>query len=474
MHFLRKPSISRRTMLRGVAAGTGVAIGLPLLEAMLNSNGEALAGGEPLPKRFVMWLASNGFLLDRFEPEQTGADWDLTEQLAPLSQVKDYVNLCTGYSNHGADGGFFSGHIEGTTVFTGYPSNYGNAGFYDAGGPSIDQLIADQIGTTTPVKSLQVEVSKANTFANLGPLGSSISFSGEPGALVPLPPLPSPKAVWESLFGIFPGPDAPEDDRLVRSMMLDAVVAQSQDLRGKVGAVDRARIDAHLEGVSQLNQKISALAPACVLPDEPDLENLEPVGSELIGPVSEAMTELIVYALRCDITRVASVIFLGLAGETPYTEIGLSATKHSLSHEAQYNANSLMLLNQAIVYEMERLAYFTKALRDAEDVTGKNLLDSTIVYASSDCSVGWLHSVARHPIILVGTGGDHLKYPGIHVQATPNDPLDPNGLQSPLLPTAGNTSDIALSCLLAYDAGADGFGGGGNSESVTPLTEIIA
>lgn len=472
MHLLRKPSISRRTLLRGVAAGTSVAIGLPLLEAMLDANGEALAGGEPLPKRFVTWLVSNGFLLDRFEPEQTGADWDLTEQLDPLADVKDYVNLCTGFANHGADAGFVSGHIEGMTVFTGYP--YSNAGgFYDAGGPSIDQLVADAIGNTTPVRSLQVAVSKANTFANSGTLGSAISFSGDPGSLVPLPPLSSPKAVWQSLFGIFPGPGAPDGDRVVRTMMLDAVKAQSEELRGKVGAADRARIDAHLQGVAELNQKISALAPACVLPDEPALENLEPVGSEQIRLVSESMSELITYALRCDITRVASVMFLGLAGETPYTEIGIASTKHSLSHEAQYNGVALNNLNASIIYEMERFAHFVKSLRDAEDALGANLLDSTIVYASSDCSVGWLHSVSRQPIILVGTGGGYLKYPGIHVQAIPNDPADPNGLASPYMPTAGNTSDIALACLKAFDPGADGFGGGA-AESVDPLPDILA
>jgi Protein of unknown function (DUF1552) len=470
MHLLRKPSISRRTLLRGVAAGTSVAIGLPLLEAMLDAHGEALAGGEPLPKRFVTWLVSNGFLLDRLEPQQTGANWDLSEQLEPLADVKDYVNVCTGFSNHGADAGFVSGHIEGMTVFTGYPYSYGS-GFYDAGGPSIDQVVADQIGRTTPVRSLQVAVSKANTFANSGTLGSAISFSGDVGSLVPLPPIASPKAVWESLFGIFPGPGAPDGDRVVRSMMLDAVKAQSESLRGKVGSVDRARIDAHLQGVAELNQKISALAPACVLPDEPDLINAEPVGSEKIREVSEAMSELITYALRCDITRVASVMFLGLAGETPYTE--MSATKHSLSHEAQYNATALANLNASIIYEMEQFAYFVKSLRDAEDGIGANLLDSTIVYASSDCSVGWLHSVARQPIILVGTGGGYLKYPGIHVQAVANNENDPNGLDSPYMPTAGNTSDIALACLQAYDPGANGFGGGA-SESVDPLPDIIA
>lgn len=472
MHVMRNTVISRRTMLRGAVAGSSFAIGLPILEAMLDRHGEAFAGGEPLPRRFVTWLVSNGVLLDRFEPSDVGANWSLSEQLEPFEDTKSYMNLCTGYANHGADEGLVSGHLEGMTVFTGYRLAYGGFG-YDAGGPSIDQLVADAIGDATPVRSMQVAVSKANIFAGSGSLGNAISFRGSPGALTPLPPISSPKAVWESLFGIFPSEDAPEDDRLVRQMMLDGVRIQAEKLRERVGAADRLRIDAHLQGVSELNTKVSALPPACVLPDEPSEENLEPVGSEQIGVISPLMCELIAYALRCDITRVASVQFLGLAGETPYTEIGISTTKHLLSHEAQYNAFSRDQLNLSVIYEMERLAEFARILRDAEEANGMNLLDSTIVYASSDCSVGWLHSVARQPVILLGTGGGHLAYPGVHSQAIENDPNDPNGLASPDMPTAGNTSDIALACLQAYAPNVTSFGGG-VCESTTPLSDILA
>ncbi|HWB80938.1 MAG TPA: DUF1552 domain-containing protein [Nannocystaceae bacterium] len=472
MQPLRKRFISRRTALRGALGGAGFAISLPLLEAMLDDHGEAFAGGEPLPKRFVTWLFSNGVLLDRFEPSQTGSTWSLSEQLEPLEGVKDYINLCTGFMNHGMVGGYISGHVEGITGFTGYPYAYTGFG-YDAGGPSIDQVIADTITANTPVSSLQVAVSKANTFAGSGPLGSAISFRGTPGSLVSLAPITSPKQVWNSLFGVFPGPDAPEDFRLERGLMLDAVREQSDKLRARLGVADQQRLDAHLEGVEELQTKVSALPPSCIMPDEPDEENDEPVGSELIGPVNEIMAELMTYALRCDITRVASMTFLGLAGETPYTEIGIPTSKHLLSHDAQYSPNAREQLHQSIVYEMERLAVFLQFLRDSVDVTGHNLLDSTIVYATSDCSVGWLHSISRQPVILVGTGGGTLQYPGVHVQAIENNPDDPNGEQSPDMPAARNLSDIALTCLKAFDPTADSFGGGG-CESDTLVSEILA
>lgn len=472
MHLLRKSIMSRRTMLRGTIGGAGVVMGLPLLEAMFDAHGEALADGSAPPRRFVSWLTANGVLLDRFEPDQVGANWSLSEQLEPLAGVKDYVNVCTGFHNLGQVGSYIGGHVEGVTALTGHPYVLAGAG-YDAGGPSIDQLVADAIGGDTPVRSMQVAVSKANTFAGSGSLGTAISFRGEPGALTALPPLSSPKQVWASLFGIFPGPDAPQDDRQVRALMVDAVRAQSEALRGRLGTQDRQRLDAHLQGVDELEHKLQALPPPCIMPEEPNEENEEPVGSELITPVTHLMAELLTYALRCDITRVASVTFLGLAGETPYTEIGVSATKHLLSHDAQYNLAAREQLHQSVVYEMTRLADFVQALRDAEDFGGANLLDSTIVYATSDCSVGWLHSISRQPVILIGTGGGHLKYPGHHHQATPNDADDPNGVATSDLPTAGNISDIALACLHAYDPSATSFGGG-EALSTDPLDGLLA
>ena len=53
-----KFKLSRRHMLRGMMGGTAVAVGLPMLEAMLNSNGTALAGGEPTMASDLFALAA--------------------------------------------------------------------------------------------------------------------------------------------------------------------------------------------------------------------------------------------------------------------------------------------------------------------------------------------------------------------------------------------------------------------------------
>ena len=69
-------ALSRRTLLRSaLTGGAAVAVGLPAFEAMLNRNGDALADGNPLPKRFGVWFWGNGVRLDRWNPSSTGVGW---------------------------------------------------------------------------------------------------------------------------------------------------------------------------------------------------------------------------------------------------------------------------------------------------------------------------------------------------------------------------------------------------------------
>src|SRR5690606_14667524 len=117
------------TMLRGMVGGTAVALALPPLEAMLNTHGDALADGTDLPRRFVTWFFGNGVALVnandpggplRWAPPNTGADYELTPQLAPLANVKDYCSILSGFDiaaaaqhrrgHHDGVAGFFSGY----------------------------------------------------------------------------------------------------------------------------------------------------------------------------------------------------------------------------------------------------------------------------------------------------------------------------------------------------------------------------
>ncbi|MFO0632261.1 MAG: DUF1552 domain-containing protein [Nannocystaceae bacterium] len=447
-------TLSRRTMLRG---GASLAVGLPILEAMLNSHGDAFAGGGDLPLRFLMYYWADGVNIERFEPTQTGANWDLSEQMMPLAPVKDYINLVTGLRNLCEDQ---ITHHEGMTVFNGYSFVYQGGLSTDAGGPTIDQVIADRIGDQTVVRSVQVRVSKReSTDGDGGTTVTAISHRGTPGNLTPQIPQANPRDVFDYLFGNF----TPEvDDRSERTHVLDAVKEDVARLKMRLGTIDRQRLDAHLTGIDELQTKINAMPPSCQLPGEPTEDNTDTGGEEPISSVVQAHAELIAYAFACDVTRVASFLFKKFVSSTVFDEINATNMHHSSSHNGPEDPNYKI----GLVYCMEKLSQVLQVLMNTEEVTGGNLLDSTIVYASTDCSTGNTHSINRQPIILAGHGRNYLAYPGIHYQATPWNNSHPN-------PNAtGNTSDVLLTCLQAFDDTADSIGGGA-PQSSTPLTEVL-
>ncbi len=453
-------SLSRRTMLRGLFGGATVSVGLPLLECMLNANGTALAGGAALPLRFLMYYWADGANIGDFEPAQVGANWALSPAMASLAPVKDYINVVTGLQNRCADR---ITHHEGMTVFNGYSFLFSQGGGLstDAGGPSIDQVIADVVGAETAVRSVQVRVSKReSTDGDGGTTVTAISHRGSPGNLTPQIPQENPVDVFQYLFGNFtPG----VDDRSERTHVLDAVKADVARLRPKLGTIDRQRLDAHLTNIDELQAKINAMPPSCQLPEVPTETNTDSGGQEPISSVVEAHASLIAYAFSCDVTRVASFLFKKFVSSTVFDEIDATDAHHSASHNGADDTN----WRNGVEYSIQKLSQVLQILQNTEEVDGTNLLDSTIVYASTDCSTGASHSIERQPIILAGHGRNYLKYPGIHHQGTPwnGDDNSPNA--------TGNTSDVLLACLQAFDPAATSVGGGA-PQSNSPLTAVVA
>jgi hypothetical protein len=454
--------MNRRQVLRGMLGGMAATVALPPLEAMLNSHGDALAGGGDLPKRFLSIMFGCGVMLDRWEPSEVGADWALSPQLAPFADVKDYLTVCTGMRN--LFGGGAITHHEGMCVFNGYdfvlrPDLPGFAS--DWGGPTIDQLVADALeaqGVSTATRSLQLGWTKFDSPADNGSTAKAMSARGTPGNLNVLYPDANPQTVWQTLFGEF---SLPKDDREQRLSILDVVAADTARLRMELGTKDQQRLDAHLQGVSELEGKISAMTPLCMLPAQPKHANGEGNAQEQLILVNDLMSDLLAYAFLCDVTRVASYHMLSVASEVQLGELGHATTQHGDSHMGDEN------YHDGIVFIMTRIADLFRKLRDTVDVDGTNLLDSSIIFGSSEVSQGWSHSWQRQPIIIGGHGRGHLVHPGIHYQAAPqNNPQDDQT-------SAGNTSNILLTLLQAFDPEAESVGGGAPM-STGVLNEIMA
>ena len=155
--YLRKKHISRRTILRGA----GVAVALPLLDAMVPA-GTALAqtaaaprlraGFFYIPHGAIMNNTPHGAEMDHWTPSGSGADFKLSPILSPLERHKHRLYSFTELINAASHGS-----VHGLNPATWLSATRPNQ---EASGASmsttIDQLIAAKIGQGTALPSLQL------------------------------------------------------------------------------------------------------------------------------------------------------------------------------------------------------------------------------------------------------------------------------------------------------------------------------
>jgi len=393
--------ISRRGLLRGMLGGATVCVGLPALEVFLNSTGTAHAGCLGFPKRFGMFYWGNGNLPQRWIPAGDGADWQVSEQLAPLAPVKELISVVTGLSvRTGNDVAHASGAAG---LLTGAPLLFRDGGHTFAA-PTIDQIIAQEIGGETRFRSLEFGAEPAGGLSYNGPDNRN-------------PPEPTPFAFFERVFGAGfrePGDDGAVDPTLaLRRSVLDVVGDDVTRLNMRLGASDRARLDQHLTGIRELELRIArmeagppdlASCTSALPPNEayPDID-----GRPQLSAKHRAMCDIVALALACDQTRVFSNYFTYPVNNLLFD--GALAGHHQLTHDEPGDQPQV----HAIVLQiMEEFAYFIQALQNIPEGDG-TLLDHTCLVGWSEISDGRTHSLDEMPIVYAGNLCGTLKQ-GIH------------------------------------------------------------
>ncbi len=410
---MTKKHLNRRLFLRGALVSGGIAtLPLPILDGMLNSHGTAFAAGEPLPKRYVTWFFGNGMLPPLWVPSSTGPDWQLSQQLLPLADAKEYLTVVSGLANKFQTTAF---HPIGSAAST----TGGGTADNSAVAPSIDQLVAAGLQGKAPLKSLELGVSDATPNGAENTL-HAVSHSGKNA---PNYPEFDPHAVFQRVFGkALPttDPASKKADQAEKSV-LDAVLADATELKPKLGTADQQRLDKHMDGIRQLELSLSNMAASCAAPVDPTTQNiLRDKKSEAPKNVNDVMSQMLALALSCSQTHTASVVFTLPAAHVYFRGLGTDMNDDfhdTICHtDAGDNAHQTRV-NRGVVYTMECLATFLKSMKDITEGSG-TLLDSSLVYVTSCCSWGKVHSYDEWPVLLVGRGGgalkgnQHLRAPG--------------------------------------------------------------
>ena len=392
--------LNRRRFLRGL----GTTMALPLLDAMLPLRARAAATAAGKPRRSVFVYIPNGVNGMTWQVTKPGRGYELSPSLQPLAKHRDDFTVFSGLHH---PNGLGQAHVCADTWLTGAKIDAQSGRKYE-NTVSCDQLMAEAVGPQTRFPSLELSIASGTG----QPFGASTLAFSRDG--VPLPAEDNPKAIFNRLFGEEAGGIAAQRVRLSkRRSVLDAVWEDAKALRRGLGTDDRTKLDEYLHSVRDVEQRTERLdgwldVPRPVVDKRLAAPFQQDVSKAKAGEYWRTMFDLIVLALRTDMTRVVTYMNGSEGNGLAIPEIGITQARHNLSH---HNGDPVVLerLAKSDAFIMQQFAHFLDQLRAIKD-GDEPLLDRTMILFGSGMSYGHSHANSNLPILLAGGRGLGLKH----------------------------------------------------------------
>lgn len=418
-----RTAISRRKLLGGLGALT-VALSSPIWRSATVFGQDAKAKAA---KRFLGIFSANGTIAKSFFQAGTGSEipFDtLSPILAPLQTYKDKLLVLKGlhmYSTVENELGATNG-LEGENFAPGKPGGPHMKGpgamltggsllagsFTGSGGPagwadrqSVDQYIAERIGATgVQFKSLEFGV----RIEGQEPL-RVISYRGanQPNTAVDDP--------FQMYQRIFQDANLSQDELkkvlAERQSVLDFLKDDIGRLEKRVSSEDKAKLEAHLGGIRNLEQRLQNAGNSCkplTMPAKFDTRAMDK-----FPDVGRLQTDLMLLAHTCGMTRVSTFMWANADSWQYYPWIGVNEEHHELSHAGDDNPDAIAKLVKINTWHSDQFKYVLDKLAAVQEPDGSTMLDSSLVLWGNELGAGNTHTYKNIPWVLAGGAGGYLK-----------------------------------------------------------------
>jgi hypothetical protein len=401
-----RPAMSRRHFLQGA----GIALSLPLLDAMLPPFARAATTSSPLapgakPRRMFGICNNLGLRPDLFFPKDTGLNYTLSPYLEHLREHRQDFTVFSGASHPNVDGG----HPSDIAFLTAAP-HPASSSFRNT--ISLDQYIAERIGIFTRFPSLTLAVNGG---------GRGLSWTGTG---VAIPPEQSASEVFNQLFlqGTPEQVQAQIHKLDTGRSILDVVGQQAKDLQRNLGERDRTRLDQYFTSVRDLEHRLQESKgwesrPKPVVHVAPPTDPTSP--AQYMAKV-RTMYDLTKLAFETDSTR-AVTLMLNSVGTPVISDTGetLTDSYHNLSHhgKADEKLSQLKVIDEGHMKLLARLFAELKSVQEGEE----SLLDRTMILYGSNLGDANAHSTVNMPTLFAGGGFRH----GQHLSLDPTTGIYP-------------------------------------------------
>ena len=383
--------IDRRHALRAM----GALISLPMLECML-----PLRASEKMtatPKRSAFIYLANGVHSLNYQITKDGPDYQFSRSLKPLEKHRQSITPISGLYHAGSLGH----HHECINAWlTG-----GKLGPTDRNTISVDQKMAELTAQHTRTSSMEIALNQ-----------ESLAWTADG---VRLPAMRRCSEIFASLFEEPKnGKSAQRRELRHKSSVLDANLTEVRRLEKKMGAEDKGRMDQYLTSVreAEIRTRRADIWLDTPLPkiSEADRKrtnrDIEPTKA---GDYFRTVYDLMVLAFQTDTTRVATFSLGGEGAAFAIPEIGITESRHQLSHHGG-DPGYIEKLTNYDTFAIEQFSYFLTRLAETKDFGGKPLLDSTMSLFGSGMTYGHGHGNANLPLVLAGGKGLGLRH-GTHL-----------------------------------------------------------
>ena len=382
--------LDRRTLLRGAC---GITLGLPFLEAMGNSSFSA----KP-PVRTAFFFIPNGVGPNTiWNPLNEGKDYEVHSSLTPLNPVKHLINV------HGGLRGHKGGHPTSASLhLVGRPVAVKDK--LKSGGPSIDQLIAKEIGRECYLPSIELSLDRPK--GGLDGKGNNLAYGGYlswGSSQNPIPREMNPHNAFKRLFKDIKSSGSSGN---YSKSILDYIKDDANRLKRELGRDDNQKIDQYFHSVREIERRLETIGQST---------KKLPTGTNVPEQVikdrwkrARAMVDVMVLAFQTDRTRVASFMLAHGGSQQSFRFLnGIKENHHSLSHHGgkETRINGIMEINKFL------LGFYVKMVKKMSKIQEGNgtLLDNSLIHLGSYIKDGQRHSVHDLPILVAGAGGGSVK-----------------------------------------------------------------
>jgi Protein of unknown function (DUF1552) len=411
--FITQKHLGRRTFLRGL----GATVALPLLDAMV----PAFASNVKQSPRLGFVYVPHGMVMSRFTPDAVGAGFELKDIAKPLEPYRSRLNIVSRLHHRAADS--TAVHSLSPTTWLSGVRPKPTQGVDAFAGVTADQIAAQAIGQDTLLPSMEIATEDQSGLIGACDRDYGCIYMNTLSWRTPTTPMPmeiNPRKVFERMFGQGDKVETRLKRRSEDRSILDAVTGQAADLQRDLGAHDRQTVDNYLEGVREIERRLSRAETQIdqnadlVIPEAP-----AGIPFEYEDHV-RTMFDLLTLAYRADITRVFTFMMAREVSNRTYTQVGVTEGHHAVSHH-QNRPEKLEWCARIQTYHLGLFAEFLAKLDATPDGDG-SLLDNTILMYGSNMSNSNAHDHYPLPVVTVGGGRGRLKG-GQHIMAEEHTPM---------------------------------------------------